>query len=322
MSWTASAWSWRRSPHTSEEVGAGRGPGDTLRLARELEFAGDAPPSTIWTTTFEQGDALLTDWPEAEAIVGNPPYQSKNKRAGGNGPRLPRAARPLPPMSMARSDHCVYWFRLAHDRLEPGHRAGLVGTNTIRQNYSREASLRLHRREWRRDHEAMSSTCRGRGRKRRSGPMRLGVAWADPRSQGLPHESLRSAAGDQRGQVWKLATVLRPFMIANELIGKKNPPGRYVIDFQGLDDGSDLQVPFQQLEHGAAKAREGGRTGGEAEQAGSGQRTPRRRSIDTTLTSLRSWWTMSYPREAMVAGWPTAPLHRMRPREKRPIFAF
>ncbi|WP_201263880.1 type IIL restriction-modification enzyme MmeI [Bradyrhizobium canariense] len=40
-----------------------------------------------------------------------------------------------------RADYCVYWFRRAHDHLKPGQRAGLVGTNTIRQNYSREASL-------------------------------------------------------------------------------------------------------------------------------------------------------------------------------------
>jgi hypothetical protein len=35
----------------------------------------------------------------------------------------------------------VFWFRRAHDELEPGKRAGLVGTNTIRQNYSREGGL-------------------------------------------------------------------------------------------------------------------------------------------------------------------------------------
>jgi hypothetical protein len=35
----------------------------------------------------------------------------------------------------------VYWFRKAHDHLKAGQRAGLVGTNTIRQNYSREAGL-------------------------------------------------------------------------------------------------------------------------------------------------------------------------------------
>lgn len=40
-----------------------------------------------------------------------------------------------------RADYCVYWFRRAHDHLPKGGRAGLVGTNTIRQNDSREGGL-------------------------------------------------------------------------------------------------------------------------------------------------------------------------------------
>src|SRR5712672_22272 len=39
------------------------------------------------------------------------------------------------------ADYCVYWFRRAHDELISRARAGLVGTNTIRQNYSREGGL-------------------------------------------------------------------------------------------------------------------------------------------------------------------------------------
>ena len=39
------------------------------------------------------------------------------------------------------ADFCIHWFRIAHDALAAGGRAGLVGTNTIRQNESREASL-------------------------------------------------------------------------------------------------------------------------------------------------------------------------------------
>ena len=42
---------------------------------------------------------------------------------------------------MRRDRLATHWFRLAHDALPPGGRAGLVGTNTIRQNESREASL-------------------------------------------------------------------------------------------------------------------------------------------------------------------------------------
>jgi hypothetical protein len=39
------------------------------------------------------------------------------------------------------ADYCVYWFNKAHKLMPPGARAGLVGTNTIRQNYSREGGL-------------------------------------------------------------------------------------------------------------------------------------------------------------------------------------
>jgi hypothetical protein len=40
-----------------------------------------------------------------------------------------------------RADYCVYWLRRAHDHLRAGQRAGFVGTNTIRQNYSRADGL-------------------------------------------------------------------------------------------------------------------------------------------------------------------------------------
>ena len=45
------------------------------------------------------------------------------------------------PQIPGRADFCVYWLRRAHDHLKAGQRAGLVGTNTIRQNYSREGGL-------------------------------------------------------------------------------------------------------------------------------------------------------------------------------------
>jgi hypothetical protein len=45
------------------------------------------------------------------------------------------------PSVPGRADYCVYWFRRTHDYLKPGQRAGLVGTNTVRQNYSREGGL-------------------------------------------------------------------------------------------------------------------------------------------------------------------------------------
>lgn len=86
-------------------------------------------------------DALLGPWPDADAIIGNPPYQSKNKMQGEYGRAYLNKIRKEYPDVPGRADYCVYWFRRAHDQLRPNGRAGLVGTNTIRQNFSREGGL-------------------------------------------------------------------------------------------------------------------------------------------------------------------------------------
>ena len=86
-------------------------------------------------------DALFCDWPQVDVIIGNPPYQSKNKMQQEFGPAYVNRVRARYPDVPGRADYCVYWFRRAHDSLKEGGRAGLVGTNTIRQNYSREGGL-------------------------------------------------------------------------------------------------------------------------------------------------------------------------------------
>ncbi len=87
------------------------------------------------------GDALFIDWPKADAIIGNPPYQSKNKMQEEFGPAYLNELRSKFPEMPGRADYCVYWFRKAHDSLVDGGRAGLVGTNTIRQTNSRQGGL-------------------------------------------------------------------------------------------------------------------------------------------------------------------------------------
>ena len=86
-------------------------------------------------------DALFCDWDSVDAIIGNPPYQSKNKMQQEYGAAYVRRVRGKYPEVPGRADYCVYWFRRTHDELKPEARAGLVGTNTIRQNYSREGGL-------------------------------------------------------------------------------------------------------------------------------------------------------------------------------------
>ena len=86
-------------------------------------------------------DALFAAWPTTDVIIGNPPYQSKNKMQQEFGRAYLNRVRDRYPDVPGHADYCVYWFRRAHDELAPGGRAGLVGTNTIRQNYSREGGL-------------------------------------------------------------------------------------------------------------------------------------------------------------------------------------
>jgi SAM-dependent methyltransferase len=86
-------------------------------------------------------DALLTDWPEVDAIIGNPPFQSKNKIQRELGPAYINRVRERYPEVPGHADYCVYWFKRTHDELKEGARAGLVGTNTIRQNQSRKGGL-------------------------------------------------------------------------------------------------------------------------------------------------------------------------------------
>lgn len=86
-------------------------------------------------------DALFTEWPKADAIVGNPPYLGSRYIAQELGydyaKRVQDRFSGVPKMA----DFCTHWFRLSHDYLPENGRAGLVATNTIRQNEGREASL-------------------------------------------------------------------------------------------------------------------------------------------------------------------------------------
>src|SRR5258708_579184 len=72
---------------------------------------------------------------------GNPPFQSKNKMQVELGRAYLNRLKKQFPEVPGRADYCVYFLRKTHDQLRTNGRAGLVGTNTIRQNYSREGGL-------------------------------------------------------------------------------------------------------------------------------------------------------------------------------------
>ena len=86
-------------------------------------------------------DALFNEWVEFDACIGNPPYLGGKVQKQERTVEYINAVRGKYPDVPGNADFCVYWFRKAHDNMRYGSRAGLVGTNTIRQNYSRIGSL-------------------------------------------------------------------------------------------------------------------------------------------------------------------------------------
>ncbi len=85
-------------------------------------------------------DALFTEWPEVDAIVGNPPFLGMQKIREELGPdHLERLKDAFPTGGIV--DLCAYWFRRAHDHLGPSGRAGLIATSGIRMGRAREVSL-------------------------------------------------------------------------------------------------------------------------------------------------------------------------------------
>ena len=88
-----------------------------------------------------QADALFTPWPEADAIVGNPPFLGgKNMRVDLGDNYAERVYAAFPKVKDS-ADFCCYWFRKAQDSLGRSGRAGLVATNSIREGNSRRAAL-------------------------------------------------------------------------------------------------------------------------------------------------------------------------------------
>jgi SAM-dependent methyltransferase len=131
----------------------------TMMIGRKLavdELHIDEPvlPLDNLDANFLRGDALVhangqrCEWPVADVIIGNPPFLDARKITMEHGRGYTDLLRAAYPDIPGRADYCVYWFRKAHDRIptrsadrpEIG-RVGLVGTNTVRQNFSRQGGL-------------------------------------------------------------------------------------------------------------------------------------------------------------------------------------
>jgi N-6 DNA Methylase len=346
----------------------------------ELALHEEALPLDNLDGNFVRDDALFVSWPTVDAIIGNPPYQSKNKRQGELEPGYENKLRAGFPDVDGRADYCTYWFRRAHDSLKPGQRAGLVGTNTIRQNYSREASLdyivnnggtiteAVSSMVWPGDavvHVSIVDWIKGDapGMKRlffqdgnkagigqrvtevpRIGPsLSLGADVTKAQSlkvnrkaacyqgQTHGHKAFLINAAEAKAMLWKdktgqLAKVLHPFLIANELVGKRQPkPQRYVIDFRGLSllEAEEFSEIFGRIKKNVLPAREKAAKK-EAERNQQVLKKDPKATVNRHHENfLKSWWQLSYGREEMIIALEKLPRYIVCGQvTKRPIFAF
>jgi len=131
----------------------------TMMIARklaidELHITEQPLPLDNLDQNFIAADALLTpdslpaQWPKADVIIGNPPYLDARKMTMEHGREYVGKLEKKYPEVPRRADLCTYWFRKAADHLptctaaDPvAGRAGLVGTQNIRNNESREGGL-------------------------------------------------------------------------------------------------------------------------------------------------------------------------------------
>jgi hypothetical protein len=131
----------------------------TMMIARklaidELHITEPALPFDNLDDNFICCDALIdangnpTQWPAADVLIGNPPFIGVKLLKPQRGADYVNAVRRAYPDVPGMADYCVYWLRKAHDHLpactaaDPvAGRAGLVGTQNIRNNQSRVGGL-------------------------------------------------------------------------------------------------------------------------------------------------------------------------------------
>lgn len=120
----------------------------------ELHINENALPLDNLDGNFLAGDSLINadgsraPWLKADVIIGNPPFLGAKLLKPAYGAGYVEKVRAAYPEVPGMADFCVYWFRRAHDELKPctaadplAGRAGLVGTQNVRNNASRVGGL-------------------------------------------------------------------------------------------------------------------------------------------------------------------------------------
>lgn len=118
-----------------------------IQWMRRNGFNASRNPILRSLDTIENRDAVLDEasharamWPDADALVGNPPFLGNKKMIAELGEDYTRALRKAWPQVPGGVDLVCYWFAAAWEQMAGGRlrRAGLVATNSIRGGANRE----------------------------------------------------------------------------------------------------------------------------------------------------------------------------------------
>jgi type II restriction/modification system DNA methylase subunit YeeA len=122
-----------------------------IQWARRNGYPAPSDPVLRTLDTIECRDAVLTpegatDWPAANAIVGNPPFLGTKKHLSVLGPSyVERLRAAYTGRIPASSDFVCYWFERAREEIAAGRAeaVGFVATKNIRAGYSRTVLDRI-----------------------------------------------------------------------------------------------------------------------------------------------------------------------------------
>ena len=348
------------------------------RYDMELGFYSGLPLDNL-DDNIRKSDALFSDWPEVDAVIGNPPFQSKNKMQEELGVEYLQELRRRYPKVPGRADYCVYWLQLTHEHLKQGQRAGLVGTNTIRQNYSREGGLdqivskggtiteavssmpwsgnadvhvslvnwikgdrpgkkRLYLQEgsdptagWHHEDMEVISSALSYGFDVTTAHALQASSWSNGCHQGQTHGHwgfllTPDEAGAMMEQDAENSSVLFPYLIANDFLGRKDSlPSRYVIDFGDMDvlSASKFSSPFERVKSSVLPAREKAAKREEERNYSVIKNNLSARVNKHHANFLNKWWCLSYRRSEMMNVLSDVSRYIVCARvTKRPIFVF
>lgn len=234
-----------------------------------------------------QADALFDEWPQADAIIGNPPFLGGKRLRGELGHEYVDHLYSAYSDSGNFTDICCHWFRIAHDCLPEHGKAGLVGTNMIRRGSNRKASLgyitknggyinnAVSDQKWSGEANVHVSIVNW---SKRQGDCLLDGKKVDKINSSLKDSTdVGDAATIQANRGWSFigvqptgkgfeiteATakewiksdqrnqeVLRPYLTASDITGKPNgTPSCWIIDFneRSLEESEEYDQPFRHV---------------------------------------------------------------------------